>query len=95
MTSLSNTDAMKKAYTEHYALVRKLVPKKQLLELGSGDEWERLCGFLEKDVPVGLSGQVKQYPRSKSIGRWSLLKELGVDPTRSVVSGKAGSLKPC
>jgi len=68
--SLSNTDAMKKAYTEHYALVRELVPKEQLLELelGSGDEWEKLCGFLEKDVPVGPNGEVKQYPRVNDKG---------------------------
>ena len=63
--SLSNPDAMTKAYTEHYALVQKLVPKEQFLELevGSGDEWENLCRFLEKDVPVGPEGKAKQYPR--------------------------------
>jgi hypothetical protein len=56
---------MAKAYTEHYALVQKLVPKEQSLELelGSGDEWEKLCWFLEKDIPVGPEGKAKQYPR--------------------------------
>jgi hypothetical protein len=75
--SLSNTDAMKKAYTEHYVLLRKLVPKEQLLELelGSGDEWERLCGFLEKDGPVGLNGQVKQYPRVNDKGFFTAFRK--------------------
>jgi hypothetical protein len=63
--SLSDTDAMTKAYAEHYALMRKLVPKEQLLELelGSGNEWEKLCRFVEKDIPVGPEGKAKQYPR--------------------------------
>jgi hypothetical protein len=64
--SLSNTDAMTKTYMGYYALVRKLVLKEQLLELelGSGDEWEKLCRFLEMDVPVGPEERVKQYPRA-------------------------------
>ena len=33
------------------------------LELGSGDEWEKLCRPLEKDIPVGREGKAKQYPR--------------------------------
>jgi hypothetical protein len=45
--SLSNTNTIEEAYTEHYALVQKLVPKEQLLELelGSGDEWGKLYWF--------------------------------------------------
>jgi hypothetical protein len=45
--------------------MQKLVPKEQLLELdlGSGDEWGKLCQFWEKDIPVEPEGKAKQYPR--------------------------------
>ena len=38
-------------YREHYALVRRLVPKERLLECKLGDGWEPLCTFLGKPVP--------------------------------------------
>lgn len=38
-------------YREHYALVRKLVPKDRLLEYRLGSGWEPLCEFLGKPVP--------------------------------------------
>jgi hypothetical protein len=68
--SLADTDAMTEAYTAHYALVRKLVPKERLLELelGSGDELEKLCAFLGRDVPVDADGKLKEYPRVNDKG---------------------------
>ncbi|KAJ4288972.1 hypothetical protein N0V90_011314 [Kalmusia sp. IMI 367209] len=39
------------AFDRHYAHVRSLVPKENLLEFGPKFEWEPLCGFLGKEVP--------------------------------------------
>jgi hypothetical protein len=68
--SLSDSDAMTKAYTDHYALVRKLIPKERLLELelGSGKEWEKPCGFLGQEVPLDPNGKGKEYPRVNDKG---------------------------
>jgi hypothetical protein len=41
----------KQTYREHYAKVRKLVPKERLLEYQLGSGWEPLCTFLGKDIP--------------------------------------------
>lgn len=37
--------------TEHYDMVRGMVPKERLLEWCVDDGWEPLCKFLEKPVP--------------------------------------------
>lgn len=41
----------KKVYDEHYAMIRKLVPKDKLLDYQIGEGWDRLCEFLECDKP--------------------------------------------
>lgn len=41
----------RRAYERHYSGIRRVVPKDRLLEFGAEDGWERLCGFLERDVP--------------------------------------------
>ena len=41
----------KRAYKEHYALVRGLVPPERLLEFDVRQGWGPLCAFLGKDVP--------------------------------------------
>lgn len=41
----------KKKFVEHYAKVRKLVPKENLLEYKVGEGWGRLCEFLDQPIP--------------------------------------------
>jgi Sulfotransferase domain len=41
----------RKAYRDHYALVRRVTPKERLLEYRLGDGWEPLCEFLDKPMP--------------------------------------------
>lgn len=41
----------KQTYRDHYAKVRRLVPKERLLEYRLGSGWEPLCAFLNKPVP--------------------------------------------
>ena len=38
-------------YLEHYAYVRRAVPRERILEYKMGDGWEPLCRFLNKEVP--------------------------------------------
>ena len=50
----SKKDMQEKArdmYKEHYAQVRRIVPKERLLEYKLGDGWEPLCEFLGKPIP--------------------------------------------
>ena len=44
---------IRQAYIDHYAHVRAVVPKDNLLEFRSKDGWEPLCKFLGKPVPEG------------------------------------------
>ena len=44
-------EMVKGKYEEHYALVRRLVPKERLLKYRLGDGWEPHCAFLGKPVP--------------------------------------------
>ena len=48
----------KAVYREQYEMVRRLVPKDQLLEFQIGEGWDRLCDFLEVDKPKF------EYPRT-------------------------------
>ncbi|KAL9108426.1 MAG: hypothetical protein Q9227_006760 [Pyrenula ochraceoflavens] len=41
----------REAYREHYALVRRVVPKARLLEFRLEDGYEPLCKFLGKEIP--------------------------------------------
>jgi len=38
-------------YREHYAMIRRIMPKERLLEFELKDGWEPLCRFLGKDIP--------------------------------------------
>lgn len=54
MDSHSRAEMQEKArpaYRDHYALVRRVTPKKLLLDYHLGDGWEPLCNFLGKPVP--------------------------------------------
>jgi hypothetical protein len=42
---------LREHYDRHHAMVRRMVPKDQLLEYRLGSGWEPLCAFLEKDIP--------------------------------------------
>lgn len=41
----------RRAYRDHYALVRRVTPKSRLLEYQLTDGWRPLCDFLDKPVP--------------------------------------------
>jgi hypothetical protein len=49
----NNKTKIRQAYVDHYAHVRAVVPKDNLLEFRSEDGWEPLCKFLGKQVPEG------------------------------------------
>jgi hypothetical protein len=55
---MTNSEALRKTYVEHYAHVRSKVPETRLLEFESKDGWQPLCEFLGKKVPEG-----EPYPR--------------------------------
>jgi hypothetical protein len=38
-------------YREHYALIRRIVPREGLLEYKLGSDWKPLCEFLGKEIP--------------------------------------------
>ncbi len=44
---------LRQSYLDHYAHVRKMVPKERLLEFKSEDGWGPLCEFLGEEVPEG------------------------------------------
>jgi hypothetical protein len=54
---VENATEMRRVYKErfesHYEMVRRMVPKEQLLEYRLGEGWGPLCEFLGKPVPDG------------------------------------------
>jgi hypothetical protein len=42
----------KRVYREHYEMIRRVTPRKRLLEYKLGQGWEPLCQFLGEDVPA-------------------------------------------
>ncbi|KAF2464562.1 uncharacterized protein BDR25DRAFT_380789 [Lindgomyces ingoldianus] len=48
---ISNTEALRRSYTEHYAHVRSKIPQERLLSFHPKDGWVPLCDFLGKEVP--------------------------------------------
>ncbi|KAL8731370.1 MAG: hypothetical protein Q9166_003462 [cf. Caloplaca sp. 2 TL-2023] len=48
-----SAETCRKAFDEHYAHIRKVVPKERLLEYPIGGGWEPLCEFLGRSVPEG------------------------------------------
>ncbi|KAF2177890.1 hypothetical protein K469DRAFT_601641 [Zopfia rhizophila CBS 207.26] len=63
---MSNGEALRRSYIEHYAHVRSKVPKDRLLEFESKDGWAPLCEFLEKPVPKD-----EPYPRIND-AKWTV-----------------------
>ncbi len=52
----------KRAFREHYNMVRSLVPQENLLEYKVQDGWKPLCQFLGAEIPQGLfpNGNTKE-----------------------------------
>jgi hypothetical protein len=48
---MSNTEALRRTYTNHYAHVRSKVPPERLLNFHPKDGWVPLCDFLGKEAP--------------------------------------------
>lgn len=53
----NNRRKLQQSYRDHYAHVRSVVPKNNILEFKPGDGYEQLCRFLGKPVPEN-----EQYP---------------------------------
>jgi hypothetical protein len=47
----TNKEQAKACFIEHYAKVRRTVPKEKLLEYQVGEGWGRLCAFLGDAIP--------------------------------------------
>jgi hypothetical protein len=48
---MSNTEALRRTYTDHYTYVRSKVPPERLLNFHPKDGWAPLCDFLGKEAP--------------------------------------------
>lgn len=48
---MSNTEALRRTYTDHYAHVRSKVPPERLLNFQVKEGWAPLCDFLGKEAP--------------------------------------------
>ncbi|KAL8952238.1 MAG: hypothetical protein Q9222_001852 [Ikaeria aurantiellina] len=57
-------DTVRQAFDDHYAHVRRVVPKEKLLEYDLGSGWESLYKFLEKEVPK------ESYLRTNNMDEW-------------------------
>ncbi|KAL8899387.1 MAG: hypothetical protein Q9207_006224 [Kuettlingeria erythrocarpa] len=72
--------AAKDRYREHYASVRRMVPKERLLEYKVGSGWEPLCDFLGKSVPdvefPNINETASMHEKISIITRRGLLKVL-------------------
>ncbi len=79
----SDGEKAKQWYAEHYAKVRRLVPKERLLEFGPVYEFEPLCKFLEVELPVPA------YPRINSVAECDLVYGMAVDMAIWTVAKKA------
>lgn len=57
----------REVWEAHYETVRRMVPTDRLLDFRPGEElcWERLCAFLDKEIPVGVD-----FPRVNSREAW-------------------------
>ncbi|KAH8787956.1 hypothetical protein F5883DRAFT_657291 [Diaporthe sp. PMI_573] len=57
----------REVWEAHYETVRRMVSQERLLDFRPGEEmcWERLCGFLGKEVPKGV-----EFPRVNSRAEW-------------------------
>ena len=54
----NDSKALCNTYRNHYAHVRAVVPKENLLEFHSGSGYKELCDFLGVPIPLG-----EEYPR--------------------------------
>lgn len=58
MSDFSSSESpARQAFKDHYALVRRVVPKERMLEYKVQDGWGPLCEFLNVDVPD------EEYPK--------------------------------
>ena len=57
----------RQAYLDHYANVRRIVPKDNLLEFQIGDTYEPLCSFLGHEVPD------EEYPKTNDVAGFIVL----------------------
>jgi hypothetical protein len=57
MFTLPDPELLRSGFHEHYANLRKTVPKERLLEWHPRDGWEPLCRHLEMEVPAELKGK--------------------------------------
>jgi hypothetical protein len=48
---ITNTQALRRTYTDHYAHIRSKVPPERLLNFHPRDGWAPLCEFLGKETP--------------------------------------------
>jgi hypothetical protein len=48
---MSNTEALRRSYVDHYAHIRAKVPPERVLNFHPKDGWEPLCEFLGKETP--------------------------------------------
>jgi hypothetical protein len=55
--TLPEPELLRSGFHEHYAHLRKTVPKERLLEWHPRDGWEPLCKHLEMEVPAELKGK--------------------------------------
>lgn len=55
---MSNTEALRRTYKEHYAHIRSKVAPERLLEFHPKEGWAPLCNFLGKEIPKD-----EAYPR--------------------------------
>lgn len=69
------------AYERHYAYVRSLVPKDQLLEFsfGRGDGWREILDFLGVEQPKDLANQ--PFPRLNCVASKSCMSHLSKQAT--------------
>jgi hypothetical protein len=49
--NLNDEELFKNMYLEHNAEVKRVVPAERLYVMQTGEGWEGICKFLEKDVP--------------------------------------------
>ena len=49
---MQNRQKLRQSYLDHYAHIRRAVPKDKILEFKPKDGFEKLCQFLDKPLPV-------------------------------------------
>lgn len=60
---------MRRAYDEHHALIKRLVPPERLLFFRVSDGWEPLCAFLDKPVPEAAFPRKNESAELKEVSK--------------------------